>query len=641
MHGAVLTRILIEPSAHHLLNAGDVAMLRVAADRVRELCPDAEIGVITESPDRLASECRGTIPVSAAGRRIWLEQPILGPRLHGAFPAPAAARLRLFERRLRTHHPQLARAAIRGRRKLMGLESVELDEFLNWVDQSDALIVSGAGLFTDAFAARAVSVLLLVDSAVRRGARTALMGQGVGRFSNPDLNAVAHSVLPRVDLIGLREERTGRPVLRSIGVPDVKMITTGDDAVELAFRVRPSSAKGNGLGLALRVARYSGVTLEHVERVAAVLKGVALERRTGLVPIPISDVASERDSAVLGRFVEQNQADLAAKPIELVQRCRVVVAGSYHAAVFALAQGIPAIGLAASDYYIEKFEGLADQFDGLCPLVRLDEPHFEEQLRGAVNEAWDSARRIRGDLLDAAERQVRTGRAAYRELLCVHPLRPDHHVRPLSFSSRVRRLAGMVRRRGLALLVPRRRYNCGDQDDPAWDERATAAARMLAHVLDCEVGAAHTPIEIGDFGCGNERLRPILDRELSRAFRYQGYDLRPQSSTVRYLDVRRDVSVRRFDTIFCLGLAEYIADVEALVRQLKDVCTRVIISYVIADSDARLTNSDRWARGWRHSYTQEAFEEIFRRGDFVLESSVAVEAGRTIVWSWAVPSGPR
>lgn len=55
-------RILVEPCAHGMVNAGDIAMLKVATARLRELWPDARIGVITDVPDRLALHCPGTVP---------------------------------------------------------------------------------------------------------------------------------------------------------------------------------------------------------------------------------------------------------------------------------------------------------------------------------------------------------------------------------------------------------------------------------------------------------------------------------------------------------------------------------------------------------------------------------------------------
>jgi polysaccharide pyruvyl transferase WcaK-like protein len=58
-----------------------------------------------------------------------------------------------------------------------------------------------------------------------------------------------------------------------------------------------------------------------------------------------------------------------------VSRCRVVVTGSYHAGVFALAQGIPVVATAASRYYHDKFSGLADLFGGGGDIVDVGSPN--------------------------------------------------------------------------------------------------------------------------------------------------------------------------------------------------------------------------------------------------------------------------
>jgi len=629
-------RILIEPSAHHLLNAGDAAMLQVAAGRARELWPDSQIGVITESPDRLASLCPGTFAVSAIGRHIWLEQPLVSSRVQRALPTVVATRLRWLERWLRTSHPHLASTLIRTRRKLKGAGNSELRDFLDWSNRCDVLIVSGAGLLTDAYARRATSVLELVNSAVRREATTALMGQGVSRFTDQELVAMARVVLPRVDLIGLREERTSRPVLRDMGVPDRKMVTTGDDALELAFAAGADLPSGDGLGLGLRVARYSGLTQAHLEMVAAVVTELGRSLQARLVPIPISEVAKENDAVVLARIHEPGQQERAESPIGRVQRCRLVVAGSYHAAVFALAQGIPAIGLTASDYYTEKFLGLADQFNGLCPLVRLNHPSAAEELRSSINETWRSARDVQPALLAATKRQIGAGRAAYRRLHCVEDSRAIVFSSRGGMWNRTLRTARDIKRRVMTTVVPGRRFNCADQDDPRWDERASVASRLLAQMLD-QSASPNTPIEIADLGCGNERLRWALTKNLNREFRYRGYDLRPQSSTVEYLDVRRGLPPHFFDVIFCLGLVEYLPDVETFAQRLPGRCSRLIISYVIADSPVGLTTHERRARGWRHSYTREGLEAFFAGVGFSVEGSVVIEHGQTVVWSWVRP----
>ena len=96
--------------------------------------------------------------------------------------------------------------------------------------------------------------------------------------------------------------------------------------------------------------------------------------------------------------------------------CRVVVTGSYHAAVFALSQGIPAIGLSASKYYVSKFSGLQKQFGRGVEHVLLGEADFGDKLRKALQHTWATADSVRPLLLSAAQKQIEDGTDFYRRV---------------------------------------------------------------------------------------------------------------------------------------------------------------------------------------------------------------------------------
>ena len=93
-----------------------------------------------------------------------------------------------------------------------------------------------------------------------------------------------------------------------------------------------------------------------------------------------------------------------------------MITGSYHAGVFALANGIPVVGIAASAYYVDKFEGLADMFGEGCRVWSPDGADSTEQLRRAADELWESAERTRSQLLASAERQIASCRATYAKI---------------------------------------------------------------------------------------------------------------------------------------------------------------------------------------------------------------------------------
>jgi colanic acid/amylovoran biosynthesis protein len=111
---------------------------------------------------------------------------------------------------------------------------------------------------------------------------------------------------------------------------------------------------------------------------------------------------------VLGK--EPSPADLKMESvtdvIRAAGRCRVVVTGSYHAAVFALAQGKSAVCIARSSYYAGKFQGLRNQFGDGCQVVSLECARGPELLSDAIRSAWSRADEVRPDLLQAAQEQI-------------------------------------------------------------------------------------------------------------------------------------------------------------------------------------------------------------------------------------------
>jgi polysaccharide pyruvyl transferase WcaK-like protein len=102
--------------------------------------------------------------------------------------------------------------------------------------------------------------------------------------------------------------------------------------------------------------------------------------------------------------------------IRQIQRCRLVVTGSYHAGVFALASGIPTVGLAKSAYYVDKFLGLSSLFGEGCQTVLLNDQDFQTKLESSITDLWARAERVRPYLLAEAESQIRLGHKAYERL---------------------------------------------------------------------------------------------------------------------------------------------------------------------------------------------------------------------------------
>jgi len=397
-------RILVEPSDFVLQNSGDIAMLEVGVTRLSALFPHALIHVLTNVPETFPRWASNVQPIAARGYHAYAEQ---------------MARLRTKGRRhlVRRWFQRFVRPHADPR-------SGEIEGFIDDVRRSDLMIATGMGGITDFFPKFTYGMLAAFELAIRHGVVTAMMSQGMGPLTTPDLVAYAREILPKIDLIALREGRLGEPLLRDLGVPADHILTTGDDAIEMVWERSPVEIVGRGVGVNLRVASYAEVEGLIVARVREAIQKAAKLLDVPLLPVPISCYSTEADHLTIRELLAGYDhsleggasIDSARKVIDQIAKCRAVVTGSYHAGVFALALGLPVVGLARSRYYIDKFHGLAHQFGIGCEVILLDTPNLESAIAAAIERAWRSAEAVRPRLLAAAERQVELQRAAYRRL---------------------------------------------------------------------------------------------------------------------------------------------------------------------------------------------------------------------------------
>jgi polysaccharide pyruvyl transferase WcaK-like protein len=402
-------RILVEPSDFVLHNSGDTAMLEVGVARLSALFPHASINVLTSVPDSFPRWATNVRPLPAASRHAYVAQAGRQRRKGGTHVVRGSA----VGRWLRSFF-----------RAPDGSRSSEIQAFIDDVNRSDLVIATGMGGITDVFPEFAFNLLATFELAIRHGAVTALMGQGIGPLTNSELVAYAREILPKIDLIALRESRIGEPLLRSLGVPADRIATTGDDAIQMAYERHAVETNGRGLGINLRVASYAEIDGPILASVREAVQHAARSLDVPLVPLPISRYQGEADHLALSELLAgYNETldggasiDTAHKVIDQIGMCRAVATGSYHPAVFALALGVPVVGLARSQYYIDKFQGLAHQFGVGCEVILLDTPDLESKIATAIERAWCSAETVRPQLLAAAARQVELQRAAYRHL---------------------------------------------------------------------------------------------------------------------------------------------------------------------------------------------------------------------------------
>ena len=415
--------ILIDPGSYHCLNVGDVAMLQAGVERLRNLWPEASIAAVTNAPETLARHCPGVRPVPLLGRVVFLSDRFFG-RADQFLPRALRDALDRVQQHIRRDWPSGLGALIAAKRALtLRQDFVAPRAYVNAVKRADLVVATGAGIFADAFVDNAMGRLATLEFALQRNVPTAVMGHGIGPVSNVALKRQMARVLPRVDLMTLREQRESMRLVESLGVAPDRVVVTGDDAVEMANRhARPQL--GDAIGVNVRVAGYAGVSGNAIDLLRPAVHRAAALLAAPLVPVPISHHPDCHDGVAIQKVlagynvapVPVAELNTPAKAIGAVSRCRIVVTGSYHAAVFALAQGIPAVAVSATPYYRNKFAGLAELFPGGCETVALYDSDAGIVLESAIRSAWAKAPRLREPLLRAARWQIDAGRAAYRRL---------------------------------------------------------------------------------------------------------------------------------------------------------------------------------------------------------------------------------
>ncbi|MGS0685650.1 polysaccharide pyruvyl transferase family protein [Nakamurella sp. GG22] len=417
-------RVLIENSEYWLRNNGDLAMLDVTIERVRERWPHARIAVLTDSPSLLRAyfpKCEAITVFDSDpwAKPRWKERLAarVGPRVVG----PVA----LTWLRLSVSLPQKTRGA---KRRLRGAwralagdpipalptpdpAPVTRGSFAA-VEGASLLLSLGGGYLTDADPAQTTRVFNLCEQAYRHGIPVAMVGQGVGPIDNPDLRARAVEVLPHAQFIAVRERRRGPALLDEIGVAPERVLVTGDDAIELAYRHRPAQM-GTDIGFCLRVAEYSPVSDQARYSIGSVVRDIATQLDAPLAPLIIAEYKAQDRRSTLplvrgypklrrppGRYTSPREVAVR------VAQCRVIVTGAYHLAVFALSQGTPVVALTSSAYYDDKFLGLADMFGTGLQMIDLRAADLEDSLAGAIRSAWREAPGVREPLRASARDQI-------------------------------------------------------------------------------------------------------------------------------------------------------------------------------------------------------------------------------------------
>lgn len=381
-------------------NHGDRAIYQSIVARLRHIWPECEIRWITRNAELLRATCPDVSPIELTEDRLQL----------GRSPAPSPWRLWSTLTPLHRSRCQKVRQA------------VEREKVLRAVRSSDVVLATGGGYFSDSFAEHAQLILDTLEAGARAGKPTVILSCGFEPIRNASVREKMLTVLPQVSLIICREPLQSPNVVRSFGVEAQRVIVSGDEAVERAFSVRPV-VLGDGLGINLRQAEYAGVDVGTVERLRETVHRVADRLAAPVISVPISmhgpsdpDAIRELLTGFAGYTDDGGGLTVPEDVMRQAGRCRLVITGSYHAAVFALSQGVSVVALVASPHYRAKMHGLRSSFGTGCHIVPLYRDDTNEALATAIEKRWQEADVVREELLQSALRQIAATRASYERV---------------------------------------------------------------------------------------------------------------------------------------------------------------------------------------------------------------------------------
>jgi Uncharacterized conserved protein len=435
-------RILFDQSAYDMRNKGNNALLEVAILRLREFWPDALLDIITLAPNLTRLYYPFAQPVSPYDLqpysiKFWNLLRIFPRR----FVEMVLEMREELSHRRSTHFrnsPENETLDKNQSNELSYAQNVNLlsknniashdgspsyTSIQNSVHNYDLIVASGGGYFCDSDKHNLLQVLNKLEIAAQNNIPTVMVSQGIGPLNDPELRSRAAQILPKIDLICVRETKVALPILRDLGLSKHKIEMTGDDAIELVYGFQGNSL-GNSIGVSLRITSYTKVGVRHVETIKNVIQNSAEKYKAALVAIPISSAHHESDITCIKEiFKGYKPVDLGLRKldsptdsIKRVRKCRIVITGTFHGAVFALAQGIPVIGLANTDEYFYKLAGLSDEFGKGCQVLSLQSSNLENELQINIDNLWKLAEELKPELLAAAERQIKSGYKAYKRI---------------------------------------------------------------------------------------------------------------------------------------------------------------------------------------------------------------------------------
>ena len=173
--------------------------------------------------------------------------------------------------------------------------------------------------------------------------------------------------------------------------------------------------------------------------------------------------------------------------------------------------------------------------------------------------------------------------------------------------------------------MQKNKFNIESQTSPGWLERSQKCAQLI-----CSLGSrlGSNP-SLADVGCGDQKLRSYLIAE-NISFRYQGFDIFPQSSDVIRFDANLDDLGCGYDVIASLGVTEYI-NLPKFLSSMRKYCRFFIVSHVLRNPN-QYTEEDLARLGWVNHLPAEDFEANLSLAGFNILQVAMTKNNKTKIW---------
>jgi polysaccharide pyruvyl transferase WcaK-like protein len=404
-------------------NLGDVAMLKVAYNRIRKFFPEAQILILTKDPRLVLKEFHDVIPLNVSCKQAWFSAKLF-PIPFRIVPIKIRRKIEYFENFLTLNYPIIT-IWLKNKSSMIRGNSNEVRKFSDALRESNIVIVSGGGLINDYSKILAIELLDELAIAKRLGKRTAIFGLGLGPISNNAILKKIKNVFPSLDICGLREGIEGPKILKSLDVSLRNVVISGDDAIELALNSSETNPVQRFIGVNFRMSLRSQLETDKLSVIKEILIDLKERVNLELIALPVyiknpgSDISSLRKFFGEGdlRISDPMKIKEPEELIKLIGKCKIVISGSYHSAVFALSQGIPVVAIASTNYYLHKFVGLANQFHTGCEVVDLKSPTFAYEFNSSIQEVLCITEDQKKEMKSQANEQVKISYDIYQRFL--------------------------------------------------------------------------------------------------------------------------------------------------------------------------------------------------------------------------------